>query len=296
MLEGIYWPTFLDEALGSLGSGGDGIKVVAGGTDLVVQMRKGILWPKRLLGLSKLKDQRLRSIHYHEGAVHIGPLVTHNELAHHPDIGEKLPLLADAARTVGSQQVRNVGTVGGNIGNSSPAADVATALLALGASVSLESRSQSRTSDLHAFFVGPGKNIMDTGELLTGIQVPAPRPHHGHCYIKVGKRQVMAIAVLSVACWLVLGRRGEIEDCGIALSSVSPWPLKAIRCESFLRGRFPTEENLMRAGTISAMEASPISDVRGTASYRRHLVQTLVPEAIRKAFQTIKERGMASES
>ena len=286
-------PEGLLEALSLASQYGSHMALLAGGTDLVVQMKHGVRSPSYLINLKKIPG--LDCIRYDplEG-LSIGPLVTHNTLADHPIISRKFALLAEAAQTIGTFQIRERGTLGGNICNGSPAADTLPALFCLGARLKLQrAAGEDREVPIEAFFEGPQKTRRGPGEILTQILIP-PLPHYtGSTYLKLGKRKAMEIAVLGVAAQVTLDQnRTTCLRARIALASVAPTPLSCIKAERVLVGQEIKDQLIEKAARTAQSEASPITDLRSTAEYRLQMVYTLTQRALKQAWQRAQGRSL----
>lgn len=272
-------PTSLSSALEWLGANPEYV-VCAGGTDIVPLWVRGKAKPGRLLfigGIDEMKEiRRLDS-----GALRVGALVTHSQIVESPLVKAGWPVLADACRSVGSWHVRNRGTIGGNICNASPAADTLPALSVLGSRVLLRTCADSREVGIEDFVTGPGKTSLREGELVTGVVIP-PMPAGGCArYRKFGLRKAMEIAVASVcACVAVDEKTRSVVEARIATGSVAPRPGRVTLAERALIGGALDGERITRAGEEVARFANPISDVRASAEYRRHLSQVLTADTL----------------
>jgi carbon-monoxide dehydrogenase medium subunit len=221
--------------------------------------------------------------------VTLGARVTHRSIERSPHFEGPLHALVEGAQVVGGHQVRNVGTVGGNVANASPAADVVPVLLALDASVTCVGPGGSRTVPLGELLVGPGRTAIRSDELLTTIQFPRPAPRSATAFLKAGRRRAMEIAVACVAARLTLDASGtRCLDARIALGAVGPTTLRASAAERALAGSPLTPELLCDAGRLAAGECQPIGDVRASARYRRLLVETLVPRALERCLARVR--------
>jgi CO/xanthine dehydrogenase FAD-binding subunit len=273
-------PQTLDEALSLLSDPGG--QPIAGGTDLIPVMQAGRLHPRRVMDLSRLSA--LRGVAQDDGGVvRIGALTTHAQLEALAWLWERATVLAESARSVGGVQTRQRGTVGGNLVHASPAADVALALLALEAQVTLRSLRGTRRVRLKEFLTGPGQTVRHDDELLTEVTFALPDLASGSAFFKLGKRSAMVIAVVSVAAVITLAE-GLIRDARIALGSVAPTVVRASQAEAMLRGRTPDELLFRQAGEIARQEAQPIDDFRASAEYRRRMVAVLTRRALEKAY------------
>ena len=236
--------------------GGDGC-FLAGGTDLIIQMRRGTRRPPHLVSLHRISGlDRVDA----NGAVTLGALVTHRTLERHPAFQGRLRALVEGAEVVGGHQIRNVATVGGNIVNASPAADVVPVLLALDATVTCLDPGGERTLPLDGFLLGPGRTARRPGELLTAVRFPALPAHSATAFLKAGRRKAMEISVVCVAARLTLDEAGErCLEARIALGAVAPTTWRARAAERALEGRAPTRDALREAGRLAAAECRPIS-------------------------------------
>jgi CO/xanthine dehydrogenase FAD-binding subunit len=279
-------PDTLDEALALLTDPGG--QPIAGGTDLIPLMQTDKLRPERLIDLSRLSA--LRHIrHEGDGLVRIGALTTHTQLETSALLWGQATVLAQAARSVGGVQIRQRGTLGGNLAHASPAADVALALLALEAQVTLRNQSGARQLPLSEFLTGPGQTACSDDELLTQVSFALPGPASGSAFRKLGKRSAMIIAVVGVAAVLLL-EDGLIRDARIALGSVAPTVIRAPQAEALLRDQSPGEALFHRAGQVAQGEAQPIDDFRASAEYRRRMVGVLTRRALGKAYDQTRDR------
>jgi aerobic carbon-monoxide dehydrogenase medium subunit len=280
-------PTSLAEAV-DLGArfGADG-RFLAGGTDLIIQIRRGKLRLRHVVCLHRVPG--LDGIDAN-GSVTLGALVTHRALERHSSFQGSLRALVEGAEVVGGHQVRNVGTVGGNIVNASPAADVTPVLLALDTTVTCAGPGGERTLPLDGFLVGPGQTALRPGELLTGLRFSALPGRSATAFLKAGRRKAMEISVFCVAVRLTLDAVGErCAEARIVLGAVAPTTRRARAAECALEGHAPTPDVLREAGRLAAAECRPISDVRASARYRTLLVETLVPRALTRCLQRIRE-------
>jgi len=269
-------PKTLEEALKLLAEYGDEAKILSGGTDLLVKMKQRLIEPRHIISLRNLTE--LRGIKPVEGGIYIGAATKLREIERSKLIAERLPLLHEAVRAIGSIQIRNMGTIGGNLCNASPAADSAVALMALGAELHAQSLEGERIIPIEEFFKGPGVTALKPVELLTAIYVPYPPDGFGWDFRKIG-RTSLDIATVNAAAILTL-HGGLIDLCRIALGAVAPTPVRAVRAEEHLRGRKPTPELIQEASELVVEDISPITDVRGTAEYRVEASKTLVRDAL----------------
>ena len=257
-------PETLREAVDALAGGAT---VLAGGTDLMVGVNAGRTLPEGIVAVGRLRELRDRRVE--AGHAVIGAAVTWSELA-----GGPVPLLAQAARSIGSPQIRNAGTIGGNLATASPAGDGVTALAALGGEVRLRSVDGERTVALATFVTGPRQTQRRAHELIVAVRVPLPRGPQE--FLKVGTRNAMVVAVASAA----LVRDGE--QVRLALGSVGPGPVRCPHAEAYAAGggRDPR-----RFAALAAAAATPIDDHRASAAYRRHATAVLARRAFERAYR-----------
>jgi carbon-monoxide dehydrogenase medium subunit len=279
----IFQPASLKEASAIVKEKGPGARFLAGGTDLVIAVKEKGLTPdcvvdlKRIPGLSAIREGP-------DGSLTIGALATMREVETSPAILKRYPFLARSAAEVGSIQIRNRATIGGNMANATPSADVAPALLALDAKVKIAGLNGDRVIDLERFFRGPGQTVMSPEEILTAILIPPASPALVGEYIKFSPREMMDLAYVGVAVALVLtGNQKRCEKARIALGAVSPTPMRARRAEALLEKKILTEELAEKAGAEAAAESKPISDVRSSADYRREMVRVNTKRALLNA-------------
>ncbi|MBI3328465.1 MAG: xanthine dehydrogenase family protein subunit M [Nitrospinae bacterium] len=280
-------PASLQQALEWLNTHRGRARVLAGGTDLYLRLRKRVFLPDYVIDL-----KRARGMDYiasdGQGGLRIGPTTLQADIFGSPLVQQDFPALAEAARWVGSVQTRNRATVVGNICNASPAADTVPALLGYGAQVKIASIQGERRVPLEEFFVGPGKTVLQDNELLAEVLIPAPLPRTGGSFFR-RTRTAMDIAVVCGAAVLSLAN-GACHDVRIALGAVAPTPIRAPWAERALRGQALTERVIEEASRIAAEEARPISDVRSTEEYRREMVRVLTRRGLTQAFERARAR------
>ena len=259
-----------------------GTAVLCGGTDLLVRMRNGLEAPEHVLDISDLSS--LRGIGESEGWIAIGAATIQSELLASPLIRRRLPLLAAALHVLGSVQIRNRGTLGGNLVNASPAADSAVPLLAYDAEVLLASSTGKRHLTVDRFLLGPSQTALEPGEYVRAIRIPVPEAGQRVFYHKVGKRRALTIAIASVGIVALLNK-DRVTDIRIAAGSVAPTPLRLRSVEHAIIGQALDETTVAKTGRLAAEAVSPIDDVRATADYRRAVIGDLVIRAL-QAFLT----------
>lgn len=278
-------PTELEQALELLSEHKEDCKIIAGGTDLIPAARQGrMLLPRRIhiIDISSIKE--LNYIIKDGALIRIGATARLSEIGMSAVVKEHLPVLADAASQMGSLQVRNLGTIGGNLCNASPAADTASPLLVLDARVNVRGIDRQRLVPLKGFFTGPGKTTLAPGEILAEVQIPLTKPAGSSCFIKLGRRNAFTLSIVSVAT-LVKVKDGIFDDIRIALGSVAPTPFRASKAEEHLIGEKVNEQVIDDGANVVASEVKPISDVRAGAEYRRDMSFVLTKRAISLSVQ-----------
>lgn len=275
-----FTPESVEEACQLLFKHGSKAKAIAGGTDLLIKMKKDLLEPEVLVSIGQLSE--LKKIEYVPGkGVVIGAGATHNDIQDAEVLHEKYLSVAEAAHQLANNQVRNLGTVGGNISNAVPSADMPPILIALDTTVKIVGSRGERTLPLEDVFAGPNQTVLEHDELITEFVIP-DYGFTGSTYIKFGLRASGALAVVGVAASVKL-QGNVIEDARIVLGAVSPVPLRAKKAESLLKGKHASEELFTEAGVIAAGECRPISDIRASAEYRTDMVRVFTRRALQKA-------------
>lgn len=273
-------PGTLTEACTLLAELGEKATVLAGGTDVLHKMKVGKLAPEHLVSLKQLDD--LRQIRHEAGrGIVMGALTSHGAIYTSKLLQERFLSLPMAAHTMASNQICNMGTVGGNIVNGVPSADLPPILIALNASIRLVSAKGERTMALEEFFHGAAETVIAPGELLADITIP-DQATTGSTYMKFGLRRSGALAVVGVAVSVTVAG-DTLRDARIVLASAAPTVMRAREAEEFLRGKKISDELLAEAGTMAAAASRPRDSIRGSAEYRRNLVEVLTKRALRKA-------------
>jgi carbon-monoxide dehydrogenase medium subunit len=267
----------LDEGLRLLGEIGDEARLLAGGTDVMVQYLHGEIAPGALVHIEGIADLATIS---HNGRTVLGPLVTHRTLATDETVATNHPALAAAARTVGGWQTQAVGTVGGNICNASPAADTAPPLLTADAVVTIASEAGERRVPLDEFFVDRRRTVLGPDEMVTAIDVEPLPSGSGETYLKLGRRGAMEVALAGVAVRLAFDPDGAVTSARVAVCSVAPIPGRVTEAEAALLGSRLDPEALDAAGEALRRAASPIDDARASASYRVRILRGLLGRAV----------------
>ena len=273
-------PRDVDEALRVLSERGSEAKLLAGGTDLLPQLKNGMIKPAWVIDLSGV--ERVRALRAETSGLRIGAAVTARTLERDATAQKIYTSLAESGALVGSVQVRNLATLGGNLCNAAPSADMAPPLLALDAEAVIAGPKGERRLPFTDFFTGVRSTVLGVDEILLEIFVPAPKARSGGHYLRHTPRRELDIAVVGVASQLTLSN-GTCAKARIALAAVAPVPLRARAAEQALEGKPVTPETIERAAELAVEAAKPISDQRGSADYRRHLVRVLTRRTLRTA-------------
>ena len=278
-----FEPRTLDEAADLLARYEGQASLLAGGTDLLVEIKEQLRRPEYVINIKRIPG--LGRLAYEEAAgLTIGALVTVRAVETCSVVGEKYAGLAQAAKDLGSIQVRNRATIVCNLCRASPSADTAPPLIADGAAINLYGPAGERTVPLEDYFTGPGMTVLGKGEIATGLVVPAPVHRTGKVYLKHGRRKAMELATVGVAVSLTLAD-GICEQARVVLGAVAPTPIRARAAEALLQGRVIDEMTVAAAAQSAMQAARPISDVRSSAEYRREMVRTLTARALREALE-----------
>lgn len=278
-------PTSIDDAVGLLNEYGDRAKLLAGGTDIIVQLRERLRDADFVVDVKKIAE--LMEIEYSpEHGLRLGAGVPCYKIYDDETIAAAYPALADSTHIIGGWQIQTRASVGGNLCNSSPAADSIPSLIAHQATAHIAGPNGRRTLPVDQFCTAPGRNALETGELLVALTLPPPSGKTGSAYQRFIPRNEMDIAVVGAASWVQLDDAGEsIAQARIALAAVAPTPQFAEEASSWLVGKPTTEATFAEAGELAKNVASPISDMRGTAEYRTHLVGVLTKRTLAKAVE-----------
>ena len=281
-------PSTLDEACQIMAELKEKARPLAGGTDLLVNMRRGTVSPEHVISLGRIEE--LRGIYPSNGQLRLGACLTAAEIGQSKEVNDLINPLGSGANSLGSPLIRNLATIGGNLVTARPAADLPPPLMAYGASVVLKNSSGKRAVSLDNFFRGPGQTVMEPDELLTEITVETPPPYSGGGYIKLGARKTLITSIVNVAAFLSLDDRdGTITSARVVLGAVAPVPMRAPSSEQVLLGEKPTDALFLRAGEAAAGDSKPIDDFRGSAEYRRAMVEVLTRRALNMALRKAKE-------
>lgn len=304
-----FKPKTIEEALTLLAQYGEKAKLIAGGTDVIVMMKQKTMAPDVLIslqgipGLDQIKNN---------GSLSIGPMVTHRMIEKSELIKKDFSALADAARWLGSIQIRNVATIGGNICTAAPSADTATPLLALGTQVKIKSLKEERSVPLEEFFKGPGETVLKTGELIKELIIPKPLPNTGSAYYKLQRRLALDLPILGVSVLLSLDKNKVTcsdmlcttspissllhkmeedqiicKEVRIALGVAAPTPMRAFKAEALLRGKKLSDELLEQTAETAVKEAQPRDSIRGEAWYRKDMIKVLVKRMAMKSIERV---------
>jgi len=302
-------PATLDEALSLLKLYGEKAKLIAGGTDVIVMIKQKTIIPDILISLQGIPG--LDRIQYN-GSLNIGPMVTHRAIEKSEIIRKNFSALADAADVLGSVQIRNVATIGGNISTAAPSADTAAPLLALGALVKLKNIKTETIIPIEQFFTGPGETVLQEGDILTEIVIPKLLPNTGSAYWKHQRRGALDLPILGVAVLLSLDKatvtcsdllcttssistvlhsleEEELicKEIRIALGVAAPIPIRVKKAEELLRGKKISDELLEKVALTASEEAQPRDSIRGEAWYRRDMIKVLVKRMVMRALERV---------
>ncbi|MFC1640029.1 FAD binding domain-containing protein [Gemmatimonadota bacterium] len=281
-------PTSIAETCEMLTEYGESASMVAGGTDVLVDLRRKRIAPARLIGIDRVNE--MDGIRAGRGEVVVGSLVTAAGIADNRMLRRRFSVLTQAAEELGSPPIRNRATIGGNLVTARPAGDLLPPLMVLDARVRLVSQGGEREIPVDRFITGPGKTKIRTNEVLTQVVMPRPDPASGGAYIKFGARSSCEISIVSVAVFVSFTPAGRrIKSAKIVLGAVAPKPIGCPRAEELLVGAAPGEKAFAAAGSAAARAARPISDHRGSARYRRQMVEVLTRRALGSACRSARE-------
>jgi len=279
----------VDEAVGLLSQNGRHTKILAGGTDVLVQLREELRDADLVVDVKKVPELMALDFSPATG-LSLGASTPCYRIYGHPEVAAAYPALADAARIIGGWQIQSRASVGGNLCNSSPAADTIPPLIAHNAVAVIAGAGGRREVPVEEFCTGPGQNVLEQGELLVSLKFPPPAPRSGSAYQRFIPRNEMDIAVAGAASWVQLDAAGQqIEAARIGLAAVAARPLFAEEASSFLAGKPATEETFAEAGELAKKIAAPIYDMRGTVEFRIHLAGVLTKRTLAKAVERAQE-------
>jgi len=276
-----FAPQEIEEALEILSKYGKEIKVIAGGTDLLIQYYDRLYEVNGWLDLKNIKE--LKDIRINKNKIEIGAMVSHAQLEKSEDIKEYFPVLNQAAADIGSPQIRNRGTVGGNIVNASPAGDLLAPLMAYDAQFRLLSIQGEKIVPAEEFFIGPKKTILEPAQLLTQIILPLPSERTYGCWIKIGKRKALIIATITLALVVEMAEDNKtVKDVRTCLGSVAPTPIEIEEIREKMIGKKFSELDFNQLGQIVEDKISPIDDIRGTREYRKDVAKNIMINALKE--------------
>jgi xanthine dehydrogenase FAD-binding subunit len=277
-------PKTLDDALNVLRERSDRIRLIAGGTDAIIELKDRTLQTKELLDISRLSE--LRYILREGSGIHIGALSTYSDMIESSMLSQSCRMLVEASRTIGALQIQNRATIGGNLANASPAGDMIPPLYALAATVTVQNHADIRHIPIERFFLDYRKIDLRPDELITEISFETVEKPSDATFLKLGLRDGHFISIANVAVWFQWTPGGtSVSDIRVALGAVAPTVIRARKCEEFLRERALEEDVIWQAGQIASGESSPITDIRASAEYRR----AVIPSLFYKAMHTLIE-------
>jgi len=278
-----YQPQSLKDAFNLMEKADGHAMYVAGGTDLIVRIKQKVILPDALISLRSIES--LKGLNANGGIV-MGSMTLFRDIERDSTLGREWPALVQAVSVLANPQIRNVATVGGNISNAAPSADCAPPLLVMDAVLTVEGPGGERQVPIEEFFVGPGKTCMDPAEILSHIRLPEMEKGTGMAFLKVG-RVSQDIAIANMAALVVMEGK-TCRKCRVAAGAVAPIPLRLRQVEALLEGRKVDKELLEEAGRIAGREVRPITDVRSTEEYRRHISEVLAKKAIQQAIARVE--------
>lgn len=277
-------PANVAEATKLLAAAAGKARLLAGGTDIIVQLREGLRDADLVIDVKKIPE--LLELTNSAGGLNLGAAVPCHQIYENRELAAAFPALADATRIVGGWQIQSRASVGGNLCNSSPAGDTIPALIAHRAVAVVAGPSGERRVEVAEFCTGPGQNILQPGEILVRLELPALPPKSGSAYERFIPRNEMDIAVVGAASSVTLSSDGKtIAQATIAVGAAAPTPKLAAEAAQWLAGKPVSDETFAQAGELAKKVASPITDMRGPAEYRIHLVGVLVKRTLQKATQ-----------
>jgi carbon-monoxide dehydrogenase medium subunit len=281
-------PTSIAETVALLSNGHGRVRILAGGTDLLVQLREGRAQADLVLDVKRIPE--LMAVEYDpQQGLRLGAAVPCAQTCAHPAMKAHYPGLVEAFGLIGGVQIQNRASVGGNVCNASPAADATPALIVHRAQCLVAGPGGQRQVPIEAFFSAPGKTVLQPDEFLVALLVPAPEAGFGAHYLRFIPRNEMDIAIVGAGASLALDGAGKVRHARIALGAVAPTPLFAKEAGDSLAGKAPTPENLAHAAQLARQAARPIRDMRGSIEQRQHLAGVLARRALEKALQRAQE-------
>lgn len=274
-----FAPQKIEEALETLSNYGKEIKVIAGGTDLLIQYYDRLYEVNGWLDLKNISE--LKNIRIKKNEMEIGAMVTHAQLEKSGDIQKYFPVLSQSAADIGSPQIRNRGTIGGNIVNASPAGDLLAPLMAYKAKFKLLSTQGEKIVPAEEFFIGPKKTILEPTQLLTQVILPLPSEKTYGCWIKIGKRKALIIATITLALVVEMVKDNKtVKDVSACLGSVAPTPIEIKEIRKKMVGKNFNQLDFNQLGQLAEDKISPIDDIRGTREYRKDVAKNIMINAL----------------
>jgi len=273
-----YAPESIPEAVDLLSDLGQNAFVMAGGTDLLIRKKHGMITPDAVVALKKIKGLDSISVGPKKG-LFIGATALLADVAAHPGVRKKYPGIADAAKNTANVQIRNMGTVVGNLCNASPSADNAPTLLALGATLSIAGPHGERTMALEDFFLGPGLSALKPAEIVTAVTVPPPLPHSGAAYVHLSARGKVDCSAVCIGAHVEMQGR-KVNNARLFVGACAPIPMRTPRAENVMIRKVFTEKLAEKAGETASEEALPITDVRASRDYRNSMVSVMTKRAL----------------
>jgi CO/xanthine dehydrogenase FAD-binding subunit len=275
-------PDCVTECLDILNQHGNETAILAGGTDVMISLRTGAKKPRIILDISRLSETRL--VEPHGETIRVGSTLTFSELIDHPVIRQEFPALRSAMGCVGSLQIRNVGTLGGNIANSSPAADSIPPMMLRDAEVIIQKKGSSRIQKLEKLVVGAYSNTLEPDELITGIILRKIKKGYRESYRRIGRRKSLSIARINAAILGRLNESGVIEDARISVGSVAPSPMRMTNVESHLRDRKPELKTIQEASQMIAQKIIDLVGIRRSTEYKLPAIAGLALKCLEDVF------------
>lgn len=273
-----FKPDTIDAALKLMDEMGSSAKILLGGTDLMPAVRSGkTTLPQNIIELGHIKELNL--IENNGETINIGVAAKLSDIVSSPIVKRKIPILVEAILSMASLQVRNMGTMGGNICNASPAADTAPPLLVLEAELEIMSVNGKRMVPIDQFFSGPGKTVLGSKEIVASVRIPVPQSTDKWGYYKLGRRKALTLSIISIAALARISDK-TFEEARIALGAVGPTPLRIKAAEDFLKGKSTDEAVIEEAARMVRNEVKPISDVRASKEYRQEMAQALTKKIL----------------
>ena len=279
-----FTPKSLEEAISLLSEYGEKAEIIAGGTDSLVRMKKGVTPPDLFINIGEIQEMDYIR-HDDKDGLRIGARTPIHSIVNSSLIKEKFGVIAHAAATLGTPTIRRQATIGGNLCNAAPSADMAPPLIVLKAQIKIQGSNGQKVMPVEDFFTGPGQTRINRNEILTEIQIPNPIPNSNAVYLKQKRSRGADLAIVGVAASVIMDGK-VIKNAKIALGAVAPTPIRANKVEKLLNGKNPDDKLLDACGESALIESSPIDDVRSSAAYRKKLIKVLVKRAIKKVTES----------